>query len=115
VQLAACKKPEGPGGTSSITGKIWVKKISAAPFGEYTGAYEDVYIIYGSDAVSGNKIKTNPDGIYEFKYLEPGNYKVYVYTRDSTGLSTVKKLPIIKEIELKKKEHFDAGTIQVYR
>lgn len=118
VFISACKKPEGPGGRASIKGKIWVKKMalnSNAVIGEYAGAYENVYIIYGDDVVDGDKIEANPEGEYEFKYLEPGKYKIYAYTRDSTGISTSKNLPIIKDVELSKKETFDVGTIQVYK
>lgn len=116
--ISACEKPEGKGGNSSIKGVIWVKKLNlsgTAVIGEYAGAYQDVYIIYGDDLVDGEKIQANPDGVYEFKYLQPGKYKIYAYTQDSTFVSTSKKIPITKDIEItKKKQTVDAGTIQIF-
>ena len=52
--------------------------------GEFAGADEDVYIIYGDDVSYGNKTKSGPDGTFEFKYLRPGDYKVYVASKDTT-------------------------------
>jgi len=51
------------------------------------GADEDVYIIYGDDVSYGNKVKSGPDGIFEFKYLRKGDYKIYVESKDTTRAS----------------------------
>jgi hypothetical protein len=114
----SCKKPEGKGGKASIMGSIHVKKFNAAGIviaGEYEGAYEDVYIIYGDNSTYGDKIQANPDGNYEFKYLQPGHYKVYAYSKDSTGNSSAPKFAIIREVEItKKKQEVDAGRITIY-
>lgn len=115
--FSSCKKSEGEGGKASITGKIWVKRYNATGTvvaGEFAGAYEDVYIIYGSDATYGDKAQANPDGIYEFKYLRPGNYKIYAY---STGPSiTVNRLAVIKEVEItEKKQTVECETIEVVK
>lgn len=116
--LFSCKKEEGEGGKASITGSVWVKKYNAsgaAILGEYAGAYENVYIIYGDDISYGDKTETNPEGKFEFKYLQPGNYKVYAYSKDSTGANATGKVAVIKEIKItKRKETVDAGTIQIY-
>lgn len=55
--------------------------------GEFAGADEDVYIIYGDDVSYGNKVKSGPDGIFEFKYLRKGDYKIYVESKDTTRAS----------------------------
>lgn len=116
--LFACKKEEGEGGKASIHGKIWVQKFNASGIvniGEYAGAYEDVYIVYGADAIYGNRIETNPNGEYEFKYLRTGNYKIYAYSRDSLGDPSLPKYAIIKEVKISsKKESVDAGTIEIF-
>ena len=94
--ISACSKPAGEGGRATITGKIWVENyntLGAYPGGaytlngEYAGADEDVYIIYGDDASYGNKVKSGPDGIFEFKYLRKGDYKIYVKSKDTTRAS----------------------------
>src|ERR1043165_206865 len=103
----SCKKEEGEGGKASITGSIWVKKYNSTGIiilGEYAGAYEDVYIIYGDNSTYGNRIQANPDGKYEFKYLQPGHYKIYAYSKDSTGNFSAPKFAIIREVEITRKK-----------
>lgn len=119
--LSSCEKPAGEGGKASITGKIWVKRynevtgiaIPASLGGEYAGAYEDVYIIYGDDATYGDKVQANPDGIYEFKYLRKGNYKIYAYS-SGASLTTVNRLAVIKDVEItEKKQKVECETIEI--
>ena len=84
----ACKKTAGEGGTSTIRGTVYVRNYNSnfsTLLGKYPGADFDVYIIYGDDATYGERIRSGPDGIFEFKYLRKGNYKVYVYSNDSIG------------------------------
>lgn len=95
IVISSCKKPAGEGGRATIKGKIWVENyntlnsISDIYFlkGEYAGADEDVYIIYGDDVSYGNKTKSGPDGVFEFKYLRQGDYKIYVPSKDTTRAS----------------------------
>lgn len=100
-----CSKDEGDGGTSSIKGKVFGKYYNKT-FTTFMGsAYvpeKDVYIIYGDNASYGDRIRTNYDGTFEFKYLRKGDYKVYVYSKDSTltlpsGVYAVLKAVTIKE------------------
>lgn len=87
VSGLSCKKGEGQGGTSSITGTVYARYYNKA-FTTYIGTspcpQEDVFIIYGDDITFGDDQKTNHDGSFEFKYLREGHYKVYVYSQDST-------------------------------
>jgi len=111
---AACKKEAGEGGNSSITGYVHVTDYNATFLivqGEYPGANEYVYIIYGDDVSYGDRIRTTYDGRFEFKYLREGKYKVYVYSDDSTlsGTSVV-----VKDAEItSKKQTVDIGTIEI--
>ena len=105
LTFISCKKPEGKGGNSSIKGKVFVKKLNlngTAVIGEYVGSYQNVYIIYGDNIVEGDRIQTNPDGIYEFKYLQPGNYRdlrvqpgFYIYFKFNFLTNT---FPLIDEL-----------------
>ena len=102
--FSACKKEAGEGGTSSITGKVYAKDYNATFTvlqGAYYAAGKYVYIIYGDAKDYGNKIRTNYDGTYEFKYLRPGNYRVYCYSKDSL-LQTNAEIGIIKEVTINK-------------
>lgn len=120
LSISSCKKSEGEGGKASITGKIWVKRhneigipIPASYGGEYPGAYEDVYIIYGDDATYGDRVQANPDGIYEFKYLRPGSYKIYAYS-SGASLTTTNREAVIKDVEItQKKQTVECETIEI--
>ncbi len=94
--LPSCRKAPGPGGTSSITGKVYVKDYNAngtVLLGEYYGPEIKVYIIYGDHQVYDDWMRTNYDGAYLFDYLNPGSYTVFTYSRcDScpSGVEPVK-------------------------
>jgi hypothetical protein len=99
----SCEKEAGEGGNSSIFGKVYVKDYNGTFTvlnGEYYGSDEDVYIIYGEDKSYSDHISTNYDGTYEFKYLRPGIYTVYAYSKDSTLQSASGIIPVIQEIEI---------------
>lgn len=105
VLMTSCSKEEGEGGTSIITGKVYVQLYDDSGtfiIGEYYAPEEDVYIIYGSDEIYSDRFRTNYDGAYWFKYLREGNYTVFAYSEDLTGsvpsgVVAVKKIIKIKE------------------
>ena len=101
--LSGCEKEAGEGGTSSITGKVWVLDYNS----EYTeinatyyGQKEDVFIIYGDEVVYGNAFETNYDGTYKFDHLRKGKYRIYAYSEDTTGLVPGGTFPVIREVEI---------------
>jgi hypothetical protein len=108
--ISGCKKDEGPGGTSTIKGKVIVYDfdagfLSPAPISIYPAIDESVYIIYGESGTTYNDdFKTSYDGSYEFKYLQKGKYKLFAYSKDSTGASvfnpSLKKVPSMIEVEI---------------
>lgn len=129
IITVACKKPAGEGGNSTIRGYIYTKNYNSnfsTLLGQYPGADVDVYIIYGDDATYGDRTRSGPDGVFEFKYLRKGNYKVYVYSKDSiatVGPPYSKTNPnvnapdmaVFKNGEIsKKKETVDLGTFMIY-
>jgi hypothetical protein len=96
----SCKKNEGKGGKFSIKGKVYAKyynKTFTTKRYEGYAADRDVYIMYGDEDINGDDTKTSYDGSFEFKYLNKGKYKIYVY---STDPATQLKTTVIKEIEL---------------
>lgn len=87
--VVSCKKEAGPGGTGSIKGSIieedWNSSFTTK-LNTYAGADVDVYIIYGDDDNTfDDRVRTSYDGSYEFNYLQKGIYKIYAYSKDSTG------------------------------
>lgn len=90
--MTGCTKDAGEGGTSTITGKVIVHDFDAsfqAAVDTYPAVDEDVYIIYGDDHSTYNDhYKTSYDGTFEFKYLQKGKYKLFAYSKDSTGAAS---------------------------
>lgn len=123
--LSSCKKESGSGGNSSIKGKIWVRQYVlnfSSLDEEYAGADEEVYIIYGDETSYGDRIRSDYEGDFEFKYLRKGSYKIYVYSEDSAAIVEppihpyAPKIAIIKEVEITdKKQTVDAGTFTILK
>ena len=104
--LCSCEKEPGEGGNSTIFGKVYVKDYNGTFTvlnGVYYGPDEDVYIIYGDDKTYSERVSTNYDGVYEFKYLRPGKYTIYAYSKDSTLLSPSGLIEKTKEVEITEK------------
>lgn len=117
--FAGCQKGPGEGGNSSIKGTVWVRDFNAnftVLNGAYAGYDEEVYIIYGDDVSYGDRIRTNYNGEFEFKYLRPGKYTVYLYSKDSTMQSQSGDITIVKEVEIAdKKSTAELPEITIYK
>jgi hypothetical protein len=127
--LNGCKKYEGEGGRSKITGKLtineklYINGILSQTV-SYTGAAEDVYIVYGTqDSIFDNKVECNYDGNFSFNNLFPGTYTIFAYNEIfNTGNSITNndddyytKVPDIYTVELGKNQTIDLGEIIVLR
>jgi hypothetical protein len=117
--MFSCSKDAGEGGNSTIYGKIITYNYNAEFTnlrGIYPGADEDVYIIYGSDRSYSQRIRSNYDGIYEFKYLRPGDYTIYVYSKDSTLTLVSGIKPVIQKVKIDKdKQTVEAADMKIFR
>lgn len=117
---SSCKKVEGEGGSSKIVGKVTVNNYNVGGSileGTYPGADEDVYIIYGEgNTYYNDRIKTSYDGTFEFPYLQPGTYTVYVYEDVLPEPSNAdNKQVVLLTTEIGKKETKDVGEIIIKR
>jgi hypothetical protein len=104
ILLISCEKEPGAGGNSTIYGKVFVKDYNSSFTvlqEEYYGPNIWVYIIYGDDRDYGDRIRTNYDGTYEFKYLRTGTYHIYAYSKDST-LQTAAPVAVRKDVDISK-------------
>jgi hypothetical protein len=117
--LLSCKKEEGIGGTSSITGKVVVRQYNSnfsSLIEQYYATDEDVFIIYGDDPVYGDKVTTSFDGTYRFDYLRDGNYTIFAYSKDSAQYPTKHLIPIIVHAKITgRKQSVEAGTIVILK
>lgn len=87
--LSSCNNKEGEGGTGTVRGYV---KLVHHPDNDYqlhvdtlAAAKTDVFIVYGDEEFYGDDTETNPDGLYQFEYLTPGNYTVFAYSTLPTG------------------------------
>ena len=122
VALASCNSGSGPGGQASITGKIkyignWnstctLYQDSAGGFTPFYAPDLDVYLIYGDDPTYGDRIKTSPDGTFQFNYLRKGKYTVYAYSKDcSIAAGTT---AVLAEVEItERKQALEMADIRV--
>lgn len=111
--INSCSKVEGPGGSSSIIGKVHAEVYDGANnlLTEYDAPKEDIFIIYGGENTTfDDDTKTSYDGTFRFDYLEPGTYQIFVYEK-CNSCSSGKKV-VLQEVEItEKKSTVDVGTI----
>lgn len=101
--IASCKKEEGEGGNSTISGKVFIREYNqnfTFKIEQYYAPDEDVFIVYGDDDVYGDKTSTHSDGTYRFKYLREGEYTVFAYSEDSVNYPTNRKIPVIQHVKI---------------
>lgn len=114
INILSCDKDEGVGGNATIRGKVIVRNYNddfSIFLSEHSASEEDVYIIYGNDKTFGDQVETNYDGTFEFNYLLPGDYSVFVYSED-TSSNLLYDTVVIKNITISKKDDLvDAGTL----
>ncbi len=110
IFFSSCKKDEGVGGTSSIVGKVFVHSYDVSfqsLVRTYPDAGREVFIIYGdSHSTYDDSYKASYDGSFEFKYLQKGKYKLFIYVKDTTGAyqgnynSNAPKIPKFVNVEI---------------
>ena len=114
--LSSCDKTAGYGGNAGIVGVVKLKRYNrdfTQLKQETVLANADVYIVFQDGQGYGDKVKTSYDGTFNFNHLVPGDYKLFVYSSDTTMLSPT-VIPITVSATIKKrKELVDVGTIVV--
>lgn len=120
--LISCNK-EGPGGTSTIIGKVYAVNYKNAggiyvkTSDPYPLTDERIFLIYGDDStkIYSEDTRTDWQGKYKFEGLRKGNYIVYAYSDDTT--STIKRqVPVFARVTIdKNREVVEAKDIYVVR
>lgn len=89
LALPSCNHVEGPGGTATIEGTVYLVQHPDDNYNLETdtvlAAKTDVFLVYGEDGFYGDDVETDHSGHYRFKYLCPGTYTVYAYSTLSSG------------------------------
>lgn len=117
-----CKKTPGDGGLATIRGKVveelrFVLTNPGTFAAEYSAPDEDVWIVYGNNVSPDERVRTNYDGEFEFQFLRPGEYTIYVYSRDTTGSPNVAptRMPIIRTVTIdERRQDLDIGELRIY-
>ncbi len=116
IFFSSCDKTPGYGGNSGIKGVVKIRKYNSnysVLREESLYANADVYIIFEDGKGYGDKVKTGFDGSFNFNHLVPGNYKLYVYSDDTTMLSS-SQIPITIPVTITKSNQLvDAGVFKI--
>ena len=111
--ITSCEKPEGPGGTGSISGSLIRHSYNddlSLLISEKPAVDEDVFIIYGDSDVPGDNNKTGLNGRFSFDFLRSGSYTIY-YLSEDTSATPDDEIPVIIEVDLARGEQKDLGTL----
>jgi hypothetical protein len=115
----SCAKDAGDGGNSTIYGKLIAYDYNAeftSLKGIYPAADEDVFLIYGSDRSYSQRVRSNYEGVYEFKFLRPGDYTIYAYSKDSTLTLPSGLYAVIRNVTISdNKQTVEAEDIKLFR
>ncbi len=114
--LSSCQQEPGVGGNCAIHGIVELKNYNQnfSILKEQKPLVDGyVYIVYGDNAGTSDRVRTSYDGSFSFTHLTKGNYTVYAFSKDTTQNETG-EIAIIKEVEItENKQDVDAGTIVV--
>lgn len=90
-------------GNAKIRGKVKVMNYNSSYtqlLEEYYAMDEGVYIIHGENWGYEDRVRTIFDGSYEFTDLGIGDYRVYIYSEDSTGTVPGGLVPVVQEVTI---------------
>jgi hypothetical protein len=119
LTLFSCKKEEGYGGNATIKGtvieRVYDKDFTTLQRQEPAGD-KDVFIEFGKEGTVGDDTKTSSTGKFEFNYLLPGKYYIYIYSEDSVTKNNSNNYPVVKEINISDDNStVDIGNIVKYK
>ena len=110
----SCEKSEGLGGTGSIAGTLseqFYNDDYSLLIHEKPAVDEEVFIVFGNKEELGARERTNDLGQFRFKYLYPGNYRVFFISDDSTAVLDM-EVEKIFEVKLDNDEELDLGKLE---
>ena len=115
ILFFGCSKAPGLGGKATIKGKLTGRFYTDTELTMFAGVSalgdENVYIVYGNDhTFYDDDISTSYDGSFEFNYLRPGNYVVFMY-ENCYPCSSLQKEKLFEVEITDKKQVVDLGEI----
>lgn len=85
--FSSCTKDPGVGGKATITGTVMEEDWNintGTLIDSYPALDQRVYIDYGADGFLDDDVRTNYEGVYEFRWLRKGSYEIVVYSECPT-------------------------------
>jgi hypothetical protein len=110
----SCEKSEGLGGTGSIAGTITEQFFNddfSLLIHEQAAVDEEVFIVFGNNEELGARVRTNDRGQFRFKYLYPGNYRVFFVSEDPASVLDLDREKVV-EVELDRGQEMDLGNLE---
>ena len=122
VVMAACTKYPGEGGRASIEGTVSIERrlVPTNPNtiqDTVTGADVEVFLVYGDNTSPDDRVWTDYTGAFAFNNLRKGNYTLYIYSDDTSGVDGVNpnRMPILRDIEItERKQVIDVSEVFIY-
>ena len=116
--FGSCAKEEGPGGSSTIYGRVWVEDWNSN-FSKLNDQYwaqeERVYLLYGNDTIYSKDFRTDDAGCYKFDYLTKGNYTIYALSKDKDNPTSPMKVRSAVTVKISKNNQtVEAPKITIY-
>ena len=122
VLAVSCVQTPGEGGRASIVGhieeeaRLVLTNGNSAQGDPYPARDHKVYLIYGENIGPDDQVETNHEGDFVFPWLRPGDYTVYTYSDDTTGINPPQDMVILQHITITAaNEVIQLDTMRVYK
>ena len=121
VLCASCVQTPGEGGRASIVGHVveeerLVLENPASVQGVYPATDQDVFLIYGDNVGPDDNVETNHEGNFVFPWLRPGDYTVYVYSEDTSGVTPTRDVAVVQHVTISSaNETVTLDTLRIFK
>lgn len=121
VSCASCVQTPGEGGRASIVGHVveeerLVLENPASVQGVYPATDQEVFLIYGDNVGPDDNVETNHEGNYVFPWLRPGDYTVYVYSEDTSGVTPTRDVAVVQHVTISSaNETVTLDTLRIFK
>lgn len=121
VSCASCVQTPGEGGRASIVGHVveeerLVLENPASVQGVYPATDQEVFLIYGDNVGPDDNVETNYEGNFVFPWLRPGDYTVYVYSEDTSGVTPTRDVAVVQHVTISStNETVTLDTLRIFK
>lgn len=119
--LVSCTQSPGDGGRASIVGHVQeeARVLLSDPNTAYPGypaTDRNVFLIYGDNVGPDDQVETNHEGDFVFPWLRPGDYTVYVYSEDTSGVNPPRDMAVVQHLTIESAtETVTLDTLRIFK